>query len=155
MYHPINKINCPHLDKLNDLARLTLEFCLTQTLALPGDQIREGFVRHFTANGYPNAGDWLWGKTALIKPLVLRLIVLPVLEKQEIYTVYLQNQDLETRFAAGFFFAVSMPPVSQFAYDTSAELARNFYNILCDGVPGDKIGELEQLNRQSVLRAYL
>ena len=84
MYHPINRINCPPLDKLNDLARLTLEFCLAQTLVLPEDQIRERFVQHFSANGYPNAGDWLWGKTALIKPLVLRLIVLPIIEKQEI-----------------------------------------------------------------------
>lgn len=154
MYHPINRINCPPLDKLNDLARLTLEFCLAQTLVLPEDQIRERFVQHFSANGYPNAGDWLWGKTALIKPLVLRLIVLPIIEKQEIYTVYRQNHDLEARFAAGCFIAVSIPPVSQAAYDTAAELAGNFYKILCDEVPGEKIGEPDPLNRQTVLRAY-
>lgn len=155
MYHPINKINCPPLIKLNDLARLTLEFCLTQTLVLTEEEIRECFVRHFTVNGYCKAGEWLWGKTALVQPFVLELIALPVIEKQQIYSVYLQNQDLEARFAAGVFVTVSIPPVSQDAYDAAAELAGNFYKILCNGVPGDKIGEIEPLNRQSVLRAYL
>ncbi len=154
MYHPINRITCPPLDKLNDIARLTLEFCLTKTQVLSQKDIQDNFIGHFTVNGFPNAGDWLWGKTALIKPLVLRLIVLPIIEKQEIYTVYLQNHDLEARFAAGFFITVSLPPVSQVAYETAAELAGNFYKILCDEVPGEKIGEPDPLNRQTVLRAY-
>ena len=154
MYHPINKIICPPLDKLNDLARLTLEFCLTQTLALSEEEIRDSFVLHFTVNSFDKAGEWLWGKTTLVKPLVLRLIVLPTFEKQEIYTAYLQNHNLEARFAAGFFVPVPLPPVSQVAYDAAAELAGNFYKILCDGVPGKIIGETEPLNRQTVLRAY-
>ncbi len=155
MYHPLNKITCPPLSKLNDLARLTLEFSLTQTLVLPEDQIRQRFVQYFTANGYPKAGDWLWGKDVLVRPCVLMLIALPVNEKQGIFNAYLQNRAIDERFVDGAFVPVPIPPVTQAAYEDAVELARNFYKILCDGVPGDKINEPEKLDRQSVLRAYL
>lgn len=155
MYHPINRINCPPLNKLNDLARLTLEFCLTKTLQLSEQQIQVSFIQHFTINGFPKAGDWLWKKDVLVRPYVLNLIILPIIEKQEIFTVYLQNLDFDARFADGQFIDISMPPVSQNAYEYAAVLAYNFYEILCDGVSGEIIGEQEKLNRQTVLRAYL
>jgi hypothetical protein len=146
---------CPPLNKLNELARLTLEFCLTQTLPLTKDEIHQRFVQHFTANGYDKAGEWLWDKTVLVRPYVFSLAPLCVQEKQGIYDGYLQNQAIEDRFLVGSFINIPIPPVTQAAYDFSADLSRNFYKILCDGVPGDKINELEQLDRQTVLRAYL
>ncbi len=155
MYHPLNKITCPPLNKLNDLARLTLQFSLMQTLNLPEEQIRQRFIQHFSANGYPNAGSWLWGKNVLVRQHVTALISKPVAEKQDIYRVYLQNQEIENCFQSGGFTPVPMPPVSQEVYTSAAELAKNFYKILCDGVPHEKINEIEDLDRQIVLRAYL
>jgi hypothetical protein len=155
VYHPLNKITCPPLNKLNDLARLTLQFSLTQTLNLPEEQIRQRFIQHFSANGYPNAGSWLWGKDVLVRQHVMVLISKPVAGKQDIYLVYLQNQEIENCFQNGVFNPVPIPPVTQEAYTSAAELARNFYKILCDGVPHEKINEIEDLDRQIVLRAYL
>jgi len=155
VYHPLKKITCPPLNKLNDLARLTLQFSLTQTLALPEDQILQRFIRYFEDNGYPKVGSWLWGKPILVRQYVLALINFPVDEKQDLFNVYLQNQAFDERFAAGAFIPVPIPPVTQIAYEQAAELARNFYKILCDGVPGENINEPEELNRQTVLRAYL
>jgi hypothetical protein len=155
VYHPLNKITCPPLNKLNDLARLTLQFSLTQTLNLPEKQIRQRFIQHFTDNGFPNAGAWLWGKDVLVRQHVIALIAKPVTDKQDIYLVYLQNQEMENCFQNGGFTPVSMPPVTKEAYTSAAELARNFYKILCDGVPHEKINETEDLDRQTVLRAYL
>ena len=155
MYHPLNKITCPPLNKLNDLARLTLQFSLTQTLNIPEEQIRQRFIQHFSNNGYPNAGNWLWGKDVLVRQHVTALISKPVAGKQDIYLVYLQNQEIENCFQNGGFTPIPIPPVTQEAYTSAAELARNFYKILCDGVPHEKINEIEDLDRQIVLRAYL
>jgi hypothetical protein len=155
VYHPLNKIICPPLNKLNELVQLTLEFSLTQTLVLAAEEIHLRFAQHFNVNGYPLAGDWLWGKTALVRPHVLALLPIPVPEKKPIFEAYVQNQDFKARFAVGSFVEIYIPPVSQAAYNSAAELAANFYTILCDGVPGEKINELEQLDRQTVLRAYL
>lgn len=157
MYHPINKINCPPLNKLNDLARLTLEFCLTQTLALPEEEIRDSFVRHFTVNGFDKAGEWLWGKDVLVRKHVLPLVKTNIPEKREIFNAYVENQDIEARFTDGNFVYPTMPmrETAYLAYQSAMELSGNFYTILGEGVPGDKINETVQLNRQTVLRAYL
>jgi hypothetical protein len=124
-------------------------------LNLPEEQIRQRFIQHFSNNGYPNAGSWLWGKDVLVRQHVIDLISKPVAEKQDVYLVYLQNQEIENCFQNGGFTPIPIPPVTQEAYTSSAELARNFYKILGDGVPHEKINETEDLDRQTVLRAYI
>jgi hypothetical protein len=158
LYHPINRINCPPLNKLNDIARLTLEFCLNQNINLTDDEIKQRFIQYIASNGYPLAGEWLWNRTVLVRPHVLSLTRCTVLEKPEILNVYVQNQAIDDRFVDGNFLSVNLPMSSQDAYDayeTATQLIANFYKILCAEVPKEILDEPEALNRYAVLRAYL
>ena len=157
MYHPINRINCPPLNKLNDLARLTLEFCLNQTLDLDKETVKQRFIQHFADNGYPQAGNWLWNKDVVIRDRVLQLLAMLPEQKSGILPSFLDDQDLETRFAEGLFHAFNVPNDSAQALNLVNNLLEDFYKeILAKaGAPGDTINEPESLDRQSVLRAYL
>lgn len=158
MYHPIKRINCSSLDKLNELAHLTLEFCLGQTHNLAEDEIKQHFIQHFSTTAFPLAGKWLWDRTALVRPHVIFMIRSAAVEKPEMLNVYLRNQDIDDCFVDGNFASVALPMSSQEAYDvydSATKLAGNFYKILCDGVPKEVISESEDLNRHTVLRAYL
>ena len=43
--------------------------------------VRRQFIDYQASNGFPNAGEWLWNKpVAIVEPLI-RLLILPIVEK--------------------------------------------------------------------------
>ncbi len=155
MYHRINKIECPSLDKLNNLARLTIDFGLERECRDPEDVVKPSFIHHFTSQNYLNAGEWLWGKPVAILQPLLQLLALPLAEKDGILAAYDIDTDPDRCFENNYFAIKLLPPGCQPVLDLVNTILGNFYtHILFDGVPADKIGEKEPLTRQSILRSF-
>lgn len=158
MYHPINWLNCPALEKLNTVARLTVAFGLQQTLHLPEADLRLLFVKHFEDNGYPNAGEWLWGKPVVIRRRIFTLVQIPLNQKQDILAALDHDLDLDVSFQDSAFRLPQLPAIDAPALRIVSDIWHDFYTdiLLAEGgVPGDKINEASALARQTILRAYL
>jgi hypothetical protein len=158
VYHQINPLNCPPLEKLNRLARHTVAFGLEQTLTLSDNVIKTRFIQYLAVHNFPEAGQWLWGKHVVIRPHLLKLVKRSLAEKQGILTVIDADLDLAACFTGGCFHASTIPAGSRAALNGEVKaIFLAFYEFLNEkgGVPGDKIGEHTNLTRQTVLRAYL
>lgn len=165
MYHPINRFDCPELTKLNTLARLTLIFGLECTYPnLDADnptdvqlsQIRQDFCDHFAQANFVPASIWLWGKPVAIREPLLKLLAIPLPDKQGILEAYDADNDLEARFAEGRFHAGSIPSASAAAATIAKSLLLNFYTRILadDGAPAEYLVSTTALDRQVVLNAY-
>ncbi len=158
MYHPINWLNCPALQKLNTVARLTVAFGLQQTLNLPIADLRTRFVDYCTANGFPNAGEWLWGKPVVIRQRIITLVKIPLDQKQDVLAALDHDLDLDISFQDSAFRLPQLPAINAPALQIVNDIWHDFYTDILlaeDGVPGDKLNEASALTRQTVLRAYL
>jgi hypothetical protein len=152
------KFDCPGLVKLNQLARLTLAFALERQLQGGDDEIRASFVEHFSSNGYPKAGAWLWEKDVVIRKPLLTLVRLPLAEKQAILPMFNADNDIEQRFAEGQFHFSAMPLSNSLALNEVRTMLINFYTAILSAprpIPAEVINEVVDFGRQTVLRSYL
>ena len=162
MYHRINQPVCRPLEKINQLARLTIEFGLSQKRqeSKPFRGIKRDFVQHFGQTEYPNAGEWLWGKTkrrtTIIEPL-LSLLAIPIAEKDTILAAYEHDTDHTRCFTAPFFALKRLPESYNPALKFVNSILHNFYTdiLVREGVPAEVIDETGNLTRQTLLQAYL
>jgi hypothetical protein len=166
MYHRIKQLNCRPLQKLNDLARLTIEFGLTQERNDPSPYqlLKRDFCKKFTTAGYPNAGKWLWRHWGTIRNPLITLLAIPLLNKQAVLTSYdfdtvlFPGSDRSRCFANQTFSMSSLDGRFAPALVYVNEILGNFYTDILtadNGIPGNVINEVSPLTRQSVLQAYL
>lgn len=156
MYHPINLPDCPALNTFNELIRLLLAFGLEQTSSQPETEMEPLFEQYFTDHGFSGAGSWFWGKPVAIRQPLLKLLALPVAEKEGILAAFVADIDLAGRFADGRL-QVSDFPADDAALALAGEIVQNCYTriLATDGVPAKVLGMDAPLDRQVVLRAYL
>jgi hypothetical protein len=155
MYHHLKKIDCPPLNKLNQLARIVLAFGLERETADPREQVRAEFIEHCKNQGFPNAGAWLWRKNTISKPLY-NLAQLPIAQKQAILPAYDADTDLETAFERGQFAYFSIPDDNKPALKFVKSIMLSFYSsVLSKRVDADVLNEAEDLTRQTVLQAFI
>jgi hypothetical protein len=144
------------LRKLNNLARLTIAFGLENTANIAqnhqghsspqqnlarqlgneflaqhgGSQFLAGvqtrFIQYIEAHVSRRAGQWLWDKYAAIAEPVVRILVIPLAEKQGILEAFDADQKLEERFAEGFFHYTSIPTSSANALEHVKKILYNF-----------------------------
>lgn len=156
MFHPIERIEYTGLDKLNKLAYLTVTFGLGRQTDAPEGTIKQDFINYYTANGYPDAGLWLWDKPKTIRLPLLDLLGQPLADKQEVLIALMADQDLEHCFHNNQFHYPLLSSFCKTVLDLVSQILGNFYTIiLAEGVPGKILGELNHCDRQSVLKAYL
>ncbi len=127
MYHPINWLDCPALQKLNAVARLTVAFGLQQTLNLPAADLGTRFVNYFTANGFPNAGEWLWGKPVIIRRRMITLVQIPLDQKQDILAALDHDLDLDISFQDSAFRLPQLPAINAPALQIVNDIWHDFY----------------------------
>jgi hypothetical protein len=155
VYHHLKTIKCPPLDKLNQLARITLSFGLEQELHDPKEQVRDAFIQHCKNTGFPDAGEWLWRKPTIATPL-FKLVQILSSEKQAILTAYDADVDFDAIFKKGQFTYFSIPANNKPALKYVKNIMQSFYtNILCKGVDANVLNEREKLTRQTVLHSYI
>jgi hypothetical protein len=155
VYHYLKKIDCPPLERLNQLARVTLSFGLEQEIHVPKNQARDLFIQHCAAHDFKNAGSWLWRKNTISNPL-FALIQISIAQKNAILPAYDADTDLEKAIQTGQFAYFSIPTTNAPALKLVARIMQSFYtNILAIGVDADVLNEEENLTRQMVLRAFI
>jgi len=163
VFHHLERLQLPALEKLNKIAYLTVAFALQRTSSAAEDVIKADFIAHLTAYGYPNAGEWLWGKPVAIRQPLLELLHQPLPVRKLILEALDADWDLERCFNANQFKYQSLAEdCNKVSMDCSAALTlvdkilENFYiTILSEGAPGDKIDSLTVCDRQTVLKTYL
>ncbi|MCA9875510.1 MAG: hypothetical protein KC441_17690 [Anaerolineales bacterium] len=157
MYHPINLPDCPQLERFNELIHHLLAFGLEQTRDQPEAEIQPLFDQHFAEAGFAEAGPWFWGKPVAIRQPLLKLLPLPVAEKQPVWDAYVADMDLKGRFGDGRFQTHQLPESAQAALELAGEMVQNCYTRILakDGVPAQVLHMDAPLDRQTVLRAYL
>lgn|GEM_PF-5634687 len=155
MFHRVNEFSTPPLDKLNQIARLTIAFGLQSEDHRPDAQIRTDFVGYFTRAGHPNAGAWLWRKRVVIKAPLLELMKRPLAEKNAILAGFDTDFDVRACFASGHFCYSDIPENE--SRRLVAEILQGFYDPILreQGVPENISGESAVFNRQSYLRRYI
>ncbi|MCA9994255.1 MAG: hypothetical protein KDE56_00825 [Anaerolineales bacterium] len=145
------------MERFNELIRLLLAFGLEQTLHLTEAEIKPLFEQHFADNDFPEAGSWFWGKPVKIREPLLRLLVIPVAQKQAVLAAFVADLDLVGRFGDGRLQALNLPEANYEALTIVGEIVQNCYTdiLATNGVPADKLKMDAPLDRQTVLRAYL
>lgn len=157
MYHPINLPDCPQLERFNEFIRLLMAFSLEQTNTQPEAEIKPLFEQYFADASFAEAGSWFWGKPMAIRRPLLKLLALPVAEKQGILAAFTADIDLEGRFADGHLKTSNLPSDCTAALALAGEIVQNCYTRILakDGVPAGVLQMDAPLDRQTVLRAYL
>lgn len=119
--------------------------------------VHSRFIEYFEVQGSRLAGEWLWNKPAAIAEWVVRLLVIPLSEKQGILEAFDADIDLEARFADGHFHYLVIPATCATALSLVRQILLNFYSDILagSGVPPNVLGEAQVLDRQVVLQAYL
>jgi hypothetical protein len=155
VYHYLKKIDCRPLERLNQLARITLSFGLERETHVPKRQARELFIQHCEAHDFKNAGSWLWRKNTISNPL-FALAQIPIHAKNAILPAYDADTDLEAAFQRGEFAYFVVPSNNKPALEFVKRIMQSFYtNVLAIGVDADVLNEKENLTRQMVLRAFV
>lgn len=157
MFHRLEPIRYPGLEKLNDLAYLTVAFGLNRQTNAPELMVKADFIAWLTQHGFPLAGEWLWGKPKAIREPLLKVVQLPCEPKQLILAAFDADRDLEQCFASARFAFSTIPAHCKAVLALVTEILQNFYGVILadSGAPGDKLGEAFDCNRQAVLRHYL
>lgn len=123
---------------------------------------RHEFVTTFEQRHLGAAGLWLWdNRPVKIAALVVKLLARPIHEKQGLLALFQSETQIEQLFKAGGNVSLThqtLPSPSESALGLVAAILRNFYaDVLAHtkGIPGDVIGSAVDLNRQTVLTAFI
>jgi hypothetical protein len=157
VYHHLKRINCQPLDKLNQLARVTLAFGLERELHDAKQQVRVTFIQYCKDEGFPEAGKFLWRKNTISKPL-FDLVQIPVNQKQAILPAYDADTNLDAAFQQGQFAYFSIPANNKPALKHVEKIMKSFYtHVLASptGVEANALNETENLTRQTVLQTFI
>lgn len=177
----------PQLEKLMALARATIAFGLENDASIASTYVgdipgqvalqkrldasflsqhgglqllaaaRAQFIEYFAALGNRRAGEWLWRKPAAIAEPVVRLLVIPLSDKQGILEAYDADVNLEARFSEGHFYDQNTTTASPESFALVRQILLNFYSSILagSGVKHDILQDSQNLDRQAVLQAFL
>lgn len=117
---------------------------------------RTQFIDHLAALGNRRAGEWLWAKPVTIAAPVVRLLVIPLPQKQGILEAFDADIDLGERFKEGRFHYPDTTKARVEALSLVKEILLSFYSDILagSGVPSDVLQDSRNLDRQAVLQAF-